>query len=147
MPHYITRIPAEVHFGLNCPFCSNIFKTKSGILSHAKHCVDNDNLDDDLEDIIVWEDITALDWIECQVEISKFVKELASSNMLATIQTQTPEEIREYIRAITHTRVNGSYIDEYDIYRIYEYFFGLTEADIECRKKEMCERLKNNLWN
>ena len=87
------------------------------------------------------DDISASDMIKWQEEVIKLIKELTISNELSLIQTQTPEQIRKNIRERMKTRTDNDYIEEYDIYRIYEFFFGLTEADINNRKQEQINRI------
>jgi hemerythrin superfamily protein len=87
------------------------------------------------------DDISASDMIKWQEEVIKLIKELTISNELSLIQTQTPEQIRKNIREIMKTRTDNNYIEEYDIYRIYEFFFELTEADINNRKQEQINRI------
>jgi hypothetical protein len=146
MPIYINRTLTEVVFGLRCPFCSNKYKSKSGVITHAKHCSENTDPDISLVDIIVWKDNSAIDMINWEDEITKLAKELIVSNELALIQTQTPEQIRETIRYKMKQRTFNNYIEEFDIYRIYEFFFGLTETDINKRTEEACYRMRNLLF-
>lgn len=141
MPQYINRKLNEVLFGLRCPFCSNNYKSKSGVITHAKHCSENTDPNESLDDLIVWEDNSATDMINWQNELSNLAKELIISNELAVLQNQTPEQIRETIRNKMKQRTANNYIEECDIYRIYEFFFGLTETDINNRKEEQCTRV------
>lgn len=142
MPEYINRTLTEAVFGLRCPFCSNKYESRSEVITHAKHCSENTDPGERLDDIIVWKDNSAIDMINWQDEITKLAKELIVSNELALLQTQTPEQIRETIRNKMKQRTYNNYIEECDIYRIYEFFFGLTETDINNRTEEACNRMK-----
>lgn len=144
MPEYINRTLIDIKFGLRCPFCSNSFKSKSGVITHAKHCSENSEQEESLDEIIVWEEYSATDMIRWQDEITKLVKELVNSNNLALIQTQAPEQIRENIRTRMKIRTENDYIEECDIYRIYEFFFGLSEEDN--RTEEACNRMRKLLF-
>ena len=145
MPTYSNRLLTDVSFGFTCPFCSKSYKSNSGVTTHARHCDDNPVSDEDLDDVIVWEETSASKMIHWQSEISKLVKELIRSNELAVMQTQTPEQIREFIRERMKNRTMNEYNEESDIYRIYDFFFGLTETDIHTRDNEFCIRMKKLL--
>jgi hypothetical protein len=146
MPEYIIRTLDDINFSLRCPLCSNSYKSKSGVITHAKHCSENSEQEESLNDVIVWKDYSATDMIIWQDELTKLVKELVNSNELALIQTQTPEQIRENIRQRMKARTSNDYIEECDIYRIYEFFFGLTETDIKSRTDEACIRMRKLLF-
>lgn len=141
MPVYINRNLEEVAFGLRCPFCSNNYKSKSGLITHAKHCSENTDPKECLEHIIIWEDYSVSDLIIWQDEITKLAKELIISNEMLLIQGESPEQIRDFIRNKIKNRTCNNYIEEYDIYRIYEFFFGLSETDKNNRKEEQCARI------
>ena len=141
MPTYINRILADMDFRLRCPFCSNGFKAKSGLITHTKHCDGNPDSQDSLDNIIV-DDYSASHMIKWQEEVSKLVKELINTNELALISTQTPEQIRENIRLRMRQRIGSNYSEESDIYSIYEFFFGLSETDIASRNEEFYNRMK-----
>lgn len=145
MPTYTNRSLSDVRFGFTCPFCSTSYKSTSGVTTHAKQCDDNPEPDEDLDDVIVWGETSASNMIHWQSEISKLVKELIRSNELAVMQTQTPEQIREFIRQRMKNRTMNEYNEESDIYRIYEFFFGLTETDIHTRGNAFCIRMKKYL--
>jgi len=146
MPEYMYRNFGEFDVCLQCPFCGNDYKTKSGIISHAKHCNDNPDTELSLDNIIVWKSASALDMIKWQAEVPKLVKELINSSELAIIQTHTPEQIREDIRTRMRLRTANNYIEECDIYNIYEFFFGLTETDIKNRSDEFNDRMWKSLF-
>jgi len=141
MPTYINKTLADVVLDLRCPFCSNNYRSKSGLIKHIKHCKENPDPELILDDAFIMDDISASDMIKWQEEVIKLIKELTISNELSLIQTQTPEQIRKNIRERMKTRTDNDYIEEYDIYRIYEFFFELTEADINNRKQEKINRI------
>jgi len=129
MPQYINRTIEEVVSNYRCPFCLNEYKTKTAVKNHAKKCNDNYDIGESLDNIFVDENITANEIIQRQDEITHFTKLLTINNDLAKIQTQTPEEIRNNIKQSLRQKFNNDYYEVGDIYRIYEFFFGLTEAD------------------
>lgn len=142
MPTYITRTVTDVNFGFSCPFCANKYKSKSGLITHAKHCKENPEPGETFDDIVVWEGASATDMITWQEEVIKLTKELIVSNEMTLIQSQEPEQIRDNIRQRLIVRMQNNYVEESDIYRIYEFFFGLTDADVNNRIKEACGRMR-----
>ena len=141
MPVYINRNLSDITFGFSCPFCHNNYKTKAGLITHTKYCSDNEESGESLEYIFVSENNSAADMINWQNEIIKLTKELVVSNELALLESQSPEHIREIIRGKMKTRTYNNYIEECDIYNVYEFFFGLSETDNHNRKEEACVRL------
>ena len=87
---------------LDCPYCSYsnpTIKYRSQILNHIKKCktheqendnIEDDNCNDDEETVKYY-----LDWM---INLINTIKKFIRTNELALINTQTPEQIRLYIK-------------------------------------------------
>lgn len=148
MPQYIDRVPSDIKATFHCVFCSNPYASKAGLKRHMSSCPDNDDIEADFDDIEVDEGVTVSDSIHWQEELNRFIKELAVSKELSQFQSQSPDEIRSHIHLVLYQRQWTKGFPEnvrrrvYEVYMIYELFFGLTEDDKRKRNEELLEQMK-----
>lgn len=130
-----------------CVFCKFPYTSKAGLKRHMSSCPDNDDLEQHFDDIEVAEGVTVTDIIRWQEELFQFMKHLAASKELAQFQTETPDEIRSQIyRALCQLQWTKRFPENifrgYEVYMIYEFFFALTEDDIQKRLEEFIARME-----
>ena len=138
MPVYRPQTEESIHLYavLDCPYCSYTnptVKYRSQMLNHIKKCneheQENDNIEDDNcndgEETVKY----YLDW---RINLINTIKKFIRTNELALINTQTPEQIRLYIK---NKLLENIIIDrriDLDTFWIYRHFFEMN--DIENKK-------------
>jgi hypothetical protein len=138
MPVYRPQTEESIHLYavLACPYCSYSspsIKYRSQMLNHIKKCneheQENDNIEDDNcndgEETVKY----YLDW---RINLINTIKKFIRTNELALINTQTPEQIRLYIKNKLLENITIDRRIDLDTFWIYRHFFEMN--DIENKK-------------
>jgi len=152
MPVYTQQIADTINLYkvLECPFCSYsspTVKYKSQMLSHIKKCDNYEQTDDNIEDNVYGEeDETIGYYLDWRVNLINIVKKFIRTNELALINTQTPEQLRAYIKSKLLENMTTDRRIYLDTFWIYTKFFEMN--DIERQKyddviKEYYEHIFN----
>lgn len=137
---YSRRTIKDIPNWLACPLCSNYeTKNRNYLLKHFNKCEEYDGHIDDVESYDIDEVTTIGDFINQEMNCINLTKLLIQSNELETLQTQTPDEIRLFIKNKLLLNINQYPSIELDANIIQEFFFGETE---ETRQKFIDEIMK-----
>lgn len=135
MPVYTPQTAESInlHAVLACPFCSYsspTVKYRSQILNHIKKCDEYEQGDDIIEDDECGEgDETIGHYLDWRINLINVVKKFIRTNELALINTQTPEEIRSYIKNKLVENITPDRRTEMDSFWIYKKFFEMDEIE------------------
>lgn len=138
MPAYTPQTAESInlHAVLACPFClysSLTVKYRSQILNHIKKCDEYEQGDDIIEDDECGEgDETIGHYLDWRINLINTVKKFIRTNEFALINTQTPEQIRLYIKNKLLESILTDRRIELDVFWIYTKFFEMN--DIERQK-------------
>lgn len=135
MPVYTEQTVESINLYavLECPFCSYkspTIKYKSQMLNHIKNCnryeQENDNIEDDEYGE---EDETIGYYLNWRINLINTVKKFIKTDVLAQLYTQTPEQIRLYIK---NKLLENTQIDrraDLDTFWIYSKFFEIDDVE------------------
>ena len=121
---------------LDCPYCSYSSPEviyKSQMLNHIKNCKDYEQENDNIEDDECGDgEETVGYYLNWRVNLINTVKKFIRTNELDLINTQTPEEIRLYIKNKLLENIFTNRRVDLDTFWIYTKFFEMN--DIENQK-------------
>ena len=128
---------------LDCPFCSyssiNI-KYRSQILNHIKKCNEHEQENNNIEDDSCCDDEeTVGHYLDWSINLINTVKKFIRTNELAIINSQTPEEIRLYIKKNLLENILIDRRADLDTFWIYRWFFEMDELEDQKLDKVMEE--------
>lgn len=148
MPLYIPQTVESIHLYaiIDCPFCSYnspAIKYKSQILSHINKCKEhereNDNIEDD--DCNDGEETVGY-YLNWRINLFDTVKKFIRTNELVSLHTQSPEQIRQYIKNKLLENITFDTRADMDTFWIYTKFFEMN--DLESQKyHEIIEQYYN----
>jgi hypothetical protein len=125
---YTNKVVEEIPKWLQCPLCGD-YETKylNYFIKHFNNCENYDGHIDDIESYDIDDNITIGDFIKQELNCIETTKILIKTNELNNIQTQTPSQIREYIKNKLMINIPSYLSIDMDIIKIYEFFFGISE--------------------
>ncbi len=123
---------------LDCPLCHSYdTKYKTYLMKHFTKCTDYEGHIDDVEDEMIDDEVSIGNYIEMMENKISLTKHLIKTNELEGIQTQTVNEIINYI-----TNKLGPFYStrDYDAIDIYQFFFG------RCKESDTLQEEKLARW-
>jgi hypothetical protein len=145
---YQTRTIKEIPNWLECPICEEYdTKQRNYLMNHFKKCEQYEGHIDDVLSYNINENTTVEDFIEQEVNAINTVKKLIKTNELQTIQNQTPDEIRLYIKTKLLQGIHPYFTVDFNAFHIYEFFFGDSEENSNKFSNEMYKYLNQRIFN
>jgi hypothetical protein len=122
MPYEERKISnIENSFGYSCP-CEYETIRRDHFIKHVTRCLDIESGE--------YEDgLTVEDYINRESNIIQLVTTFITTKYLSTIQTLNGENIRNIIKIRLLDNGDDYKGIDYDVYRIYEFFFSVTEDE------------------
>jgi hypothetical protein len=118
---------------LDCPFCSyssTSIKYKSQILNHIKKCNEHEQENNNIEDDCCDDgEETVGHYLDWRINLTNIVKKFIRTNELALINSQTPEQIRLYIKKNLLENILIDRRADLDTFWIYRLFFEMDELE------------------
>lgn len=130
MPQYQYKIIKDIPKWIYCPLCGGYdTKNESHFINHFNKCEDYEGHIDDIKDYYI-DDLTTIgDFLEQKKNCIKITKDLIKTHELKNIESQSYNEIKQYIK--NKLVINTPYIElNSDAINIYNFFFG------ECKESE-----------
>lgn len=140
-PHEFWRCAANPEgYGYPCVFCCEFFKTKYQQMSHMEECAEEHTGEEYDEEYMIDDDLTVGDINRDNEIYESTIKNFIRSNELEALSNQQGEFIERYIKRKLFE--NGmSLIEDHKVFKIYEFFFEVTEAEKDAAHEKWVERI------